>query len=81
MDSSFSELGLNHCSKNGYWSKIKTNSVDPDEMAYYEPSHLICIVCKIYASVLGLKGNKCASLNSNRRHFEILFANFRQIKS
>ena len=43
MDSSLSEFNHLYCCKKGFQSKISNrmaNSVDPDEMAHYKPSHL-----------------------------------------
>ena len=57
MDSSISEFGHIHRCKLGFQSKInkkkKANSVDPDETARYEPSHLDlhCLQGYLYWSV------------------------------
>ena len=44
IQTSIFELGRKHCSKQISWSQIKkqrvTNSVESDEMAHDEPSHL-----------------------------------------
>ena len=60
LDSSISEFGLIHCCKQGFQSKIDSrmaNSVDPDEIALYELSHLDlhCLQRRLYWSA-GMKG-------------------------
>ena len=67
MDSSICEFGHIHCCKLGFQSKINNKmatSVDPDETAPDEPSHLDlhCLERYLYWPV-GIKGlNKCVNI-------------------
>ena len=59
MDSSITESGQNHCSKQDSVKNHNSiaNSVNPDETAQYEPSHLdlSCLGRYLYWTA-GLKG-------------------------
>ena len=68
MDSSIS--GHAHCRKRGFSktvNKIMTTSVDPDDTARYEPSHLDlhCLQRCVYWSA-GMKGLISSDIKSNK---------------